>query len=419
MGQRKDDMQKEKNDYAADAVVPPDLRDVVAPKNAAVDVAEVRKRILKIRGYLAAATIDREEQIEMLLAGLVTGLHAVMVGPPGTAKSFLCDRLAECCDATQMSHLMTKFTTPDEVFGGVDFKSLQAQGLHKRNLAGGLADVEIAILDEIFKSNGAMFDALLKILNEGKYRDQAGGEIKVPLRFVMAASNEFPHTDNAAAYDRFLLRDMVGPVEGDRNQMRLLELPDAHAQATPKPPCMVTTAELDAVKAQILKIRVPQSVRKQIIKLRKVLAKDGVTVSDRRFGKGQTAMKASAWLEGESEVSVDDLQILRYVWWKTPADREAVIAALASLDKTETAKSLSEIDEALRAFAQRPVDEADLIAAAPDLIAQIKATGAVIAQRMGDGALSRRGKAKVERRMGELHAAYQTLRDVLAAAPLY
>ncbi len=42
----------------------------------------------------------------------------------------------------------------------------------------------------------------------------------------------------------------------------------------------------------------------------------------------QLPKKAAAWLEGECEVGVDDLQILRYVWWSTPADREAVIALL-------------------------------------------------------------------------------------------
>ena len=384
-----------------------------------VDVAEVRTRILKIRDHLRSVTIQREEQVDMLILGLVTQQHTVMVGPPGTAKSFLCDLLAACIDGTYMTHLMTKFTTPDEIFGGVDFKALQADGLHKRNLAGGLADVERATLDEIFKTNGAMLDSLLKILNEGTYRDQGGGEIKTPLRSVNGASNEFPHHDNDAAYDRFPLRDIVTPIQGRRGKMRLLEMTDSHAKGMPKLPQRVTTAELDAVRDAVLDVVVPTVVRTQMCKLGEALEKDGLVLSDRRFGKGQIPMKAAAWLEGETECSVDDLQVLRFVYWTTPADRELLIAALSTLDKTETARSLSEIDEALRLYAGRPTDRAELTAAIPGLMMTLKATGETTVERLKDSALSKRGKAKIERRMAELKAAFTDLQGVLNEAPLF
>ena len=374
----------------------------------AVDLADVRKRIGKIRAHLVGATLEREQQIELLLLGLVAQEHTVMVGPPGTAKSMLCDMVAECVDGTHMSHLMSKFTTPDEVFGGVDFKALQKDGLHKRNLKGNLADVEIAFLDEIFKSNGAMFDALLKILNEGKYRDQAHGEIKVPLRFVMGASNEYPDETNAAAYDRFVLRDRVHYITGTRNQIKLAKLKLSNV-TVPTTPCQVTTAELDAVHAALSGIQIPDAVLTQLVKLRADLASDGIIVSDRRFCKALRVLQAAAWLEGETEVSVDDLSVLRFLWWDKPAEQDRLIALLGALDRSSTAKAIAEIDDALRAYANRPTDKAAYIEAIPDLTVRLRNVGKLTVQRMEDGEFSKRGKAKVGRRMVELREAFKAL----------
>src|SRR5439155_19271350 len=61
-------------------------------------------------------------------------------------------------------------------------------------------------LDEIFKSNSAILNSLLHVINERKF--QNGPEVvSVPLISLYAASNEVPNDDNLAAmFDRFLVR---------------------------------------------------------------------------------------------------------------------------------------------------------------------------------------------------------------------
>ena len=69
-----------------------------------------------------------------------------------------------------------------------------------------LPEAEIVFLDEIFKSNSAILNSLLTILNERKFAN--GSKVQdVPLLSMFAASNEVPNDDNLAAiFDRFLLR---------------------------------------------------------------------------------------------------------------------------------------------------------------------------------------------------------------------
>src|SRR5688500_7984442 len=69
-----------------------------------------------------------------------------------------------------------------------------------------LPEAEVVFLDEVFKSNSAILNALLTLLNERKYT--SGGQIlRCPLISVFAASNEVPGDETLnAIFDRFLLR---------------------------------------------------------------------------------------------------------------------------------------------------------------------------------------------------------------------
>ena len=69
-----------------------------------------------------------------------------------------------------------------------------------------LPSAEIVFLDEIFKSNSAILNSLLTIINERKFTN--GPQVlDVPLISMFAASNEVPNDDNLSAmFDRFLLR---------------------------------------------------------------------------------------------------------------------------------------------------------------------------------------------------------------------
>lgn len=168
-----------------------------------------------IERELSASLIEREEVIRAALIALLARQHLVILGPPGTAKSQLVTALASRISPANgtglksFNYLMTRFTTPEELFGPVSVQALK-QDEYRRVTTGKLVEAELAFLDEIFKASSAILNALLKITNERTFSN-GNQEITVPLLSLFAASNELPQGNELEAlWDRFLLRMRVG-----------------------------------------------------------------------------------------------------------------------------------------------------------------------------------------------------------------
>jgi MoxR-like ATPase len=130
------------------------------------------------------------------------------VGPPGTAKSDLAVKWVEALgipSEAYFEYMLTRFTEPAEIFGPVDLVSLK-EGRYIRRTHGKLPEAEVAFIDEVFKSNSAILNALLTVLNERKFY-QDGRPVAVPLEILIAATNEIPDNPELDALkDRFVLR---------------------------------------------------------------------------------------------------------------------------------------------------------------------------------------------------------------------
>jgi len=83
-------------------------------------VAKKLQKIARIKDELSNAVLGRDDIIEGLLMGLLTGQHVLLIGPPGTAKSMLVNEFGRrLTGGRYFSYLMTRFTKPDEIIGSV------------------------------------------------------------------------------------------------------------------------------------------------------------------------------------------------------------------------------------------------------------------------------------------------------------
>ncbi len=116
---------------------------------------------------------------------------------------------------------MSKFTTPEDVFGPLSLQALQ-QGRFERLTTKKLPEAHVALLDEIFKSNSAILNACLTLMNERQCMNGTA-TLDCPLITLIGASNELPDGDDLEAlFDRFALRLVVPYIADPDNVKRLL-----------------------------------------------------------------------------------------------------------------------------------------------------------------------------------------------------
>ena len=283
----------------------------------------LKQRLLAVRDALLDGLVERDLPVRLALLAALAGEHLLLLGPPGTAKSEVARRLRGAFQhATYFERLLTRFSVPEELFGPLSIKALE-EDRYCRLTKGYLPEATFAFLDEIFKANSAILNALLTLLNEREF-DNGENRVKTPLLCVVAASNELPEGEELhALHDRFLLRCHVQPVS-DAGFERLLAL-RGDGPPTIQAPLRLSPAEVEQVRAEVRSVHVPSEVTEMLRALRTHLAEQQIYVSDRRFRKIVRLLQTAAYTDGRAEVSIWDAWLLRHCTWDRP-DQEASIA---------------------------------------------------------------------------------------------
>ncbi len=320
-------------------------------------------RLHALIAALEAGLLERDAAVRLALLAALAGEHVLLIGPPGTAKSELARRLHRAfAGARYFERLLTRFSTPEELFGPLSLAALEADR-YERLTDGYLPTAGIAFLDEVFKANSAILNALLTLLNEREF-DNGSARRPVPLVSVVGASNEVPDDEALLAfYDRFLLRVPVAPVS-DAAFHALLTLPTAAATLPAQP---ITSAERAAILVARDAIPLADDALAALRSLRTWLAaRGGSAPSDRRWRQLVGLLRVAAVSEGRPCVDALDLWLAPYVMAAEPgaaADVErwfvAQVAQSAPLDAAWLARAVQAFERQLDIEQRLPaVDDA-------------------------------------------------------------
>lgn len=305
------------------------------------EAEDIRARINRLRVSLSRFLVNKQHLLDLMVVAAVAQEPLLLVGPPGTAKSDLILKFKDAIgisDDDYFEYMLTRFTEPSEIIGPIDINELR-EGRYIRREKGKLPTAKLAFLDEIFKSNSAILNILLTIVNEKKFY-QDGAPQPVELKVLFAATNEVPeHGELGALKDRFVLKAESLSVQNEY----FTELIDAGLQSevyrnlNQKPWVEGHCSLDDLVKANRYLTYLfsgqnsgqntggkqtkndretffPDDVFREFQRLVKTLVREErIFISDRKLVKLYKILRVRSWLFSGGTVTRDDLRLLMYL----------------------------------------------------------------------------------------------------------
>ena len=317
-------------------------------------------RFKQLLGEMNRGIYEKETEISLSLLAALAGESIILLGPPGVAKSMVARQLKTAFrEAQSFEYLMSRFSTPDEIFGPVSIQKLKTSDTYERAVEGYLPTADVVFLDEIWKAGPAIQNTLLTVINEKIFRN-GNREMHLPLKLLVAASNELPAKGEGleALWDRFVIRIESRPIKLEKNFRAMLL--DSHADFLGPTDftdstdfsgftgglghadfadnadfsdLKITSEEYAEWAEKICKIGVKEEVLDAISAIRKSLRavnvdeaaeRRNIYVSDRRWKNIVRLLRTSAFMQDREEVDICDLLPIYHCLWQEPEERDAI-----------------------------------------------------------------------------------------------
>ena len=341
------------------------------------------ERFKQLLGEMNRGIYEKETEISLSLLAALAGESIILLGPPGVAKSMVARQLKTAFrDAQSFEYLMSRFSTPDEIFGPVSIQKLKTSDTYERAVEGYLPTADVVFLDEIWKAGPAIQNTLLTVINEKIFRN-GNREMHLPLKLLVAASNELPAKGEGleALWDRFVIRIESRPIKLEKNFRAMLL--ESHADFSRSTRALghadfsgstgvlghadfadnadssdlkITGEEYAEWAEKICKIGVKEEVLDAISAIRKSLRavnvdeaaeRRNIYVSDRRWKNIVRLLRTSAFMQDREEVDICDLLPIYHCLWQEPEERDAIRSIVIRALFAPFAERLVEMKNAL------------------------------------------------------------------------
>ncbi len=292
------------------------MTDQPSPAPCAMSIAELGALAGAIRGEVAKAIVGQEEIVDHLLIALMARGHALLEGPPGTAKTFL----AQCfCASLGLDFGRIQFTPdlmPGDIFGSNLFNFQTSQF----TLTRGPIFCDLLLADEINRTPPKTQAALLEAMQERRVTLD-GAVHRLPDHFMVVATQNPIESQGVyplpeAQLDRFLFKLLV-PYPSAEEEARIVDR-FGQNRGLPSPAelgiaTVADSAVLAAASEAVRGVTLSEAVTHYVVRLVRATRDSpdlAVGASPRSAVLLAGAARARAALEGRDYVLPDDVKAL-------------------------------------------------------------------------------------------------------------
>jgi MoxR-like ATPase len=293
-----------------------------APSAEIVKEADAAVQLLaQVRAEIGKVVFGQERVVELVLATILAGGHALLIGAPGLAKTKLVETTARALGLDWGRVQFTPDLMPSDILGSEILDETGSGGRAFRFVKGPIF-TSLLMADEINRASPRTQSALLQAMQE-RHVTVAGASYDLPKPFhVLATQNPIEQEGTyplpEAQLDRFLLKVDVDYPDAETERRILVET-TGMGDAVVRP--ILDAEKLIAMQSLVRRMPVPETVLEAILRLIRS-ARPEVTdhpgVKKRvdwgpspRAGQAlMLAARSRALLRGRLAPSLDDIEAL-------------------------------------------------------------------------------------------------------------
>ena len=270
---------------------------------------------------IARRIIGQREVVDNLVAAMLSGGHALLVGVPGLAKTLLVQTVAQALDLQFSRVQFTPDLMPTDITGTDVIEEDQATGRRAVRFIQGPVFANIVLADEINRTPPKTQAALLQAMQEK--RVTAGGRTyRLPEPFLVFATQnpieqEGTYPLPEAQLDRFIFKVMV-PFPSEEDLIAIMDRTTGSGSVTASKVC--TAAEIVEMQRLARAVPIAPHVTAYAVSVLAATHPDQPRAPELvrdyvRYGGSPrgaqalvTAGKIYALLDGRFNVSIDDIR---------------------------------------------------------------------------------------------------------------
>jgi MoxR-like ATPase len=288
-------------------------------ENLIAEIEILGKKLVAAKASIAQAIIGQDEVVNLSLAAMLSGGHALLMGLPGLGKTLLVDTLSTVMGLNGKRIQFTPDLMPSDILGS-EVLETAVDGSRSFRFLEGPVFCQLLMADEINRASPRTQSALLQAMQEHEVTI-AGQHRSLPAPFhVLATQNPIEQEGTyplpEAQLDRFLMKIDVDYPDRETERGILMATTGTKTAVVEQ---VFTAAELIAAQTVVRRMPVGDAIVDLILDLVRACRPDtedapAVVKSSVAWGPGPRAaqalmltVRARALLDGRLVPSVDDV----------------------------------------------------------------------------------------------------------------